>query len=236
MLFRLSAGAGASVGSDLAAVGVACHWVEVGAETRTCVTILDPASDQTTELVENAGQLSPFDLCQFRDAFVEEAAAADFVVLTGSLPLGAPDSFYRDLLNDVRCPVVLDIRGPELLLALEARPFVVKPNRAELSATLARSLDTEADLVAAMGELNRRGAEWVIVSEGPKAIWMRGTASTWRFEPPQVDRVVNPIGCGDVLAAGLATSLSNGARAGRCDAARNRRRRPKRPRTAARAI
>lgn len=203
--------AGAVVASDLAALGVACHWVEVGAETRTCVTILDGAGNQSTELVENAGQLSPFDLRRFLDAFVEETAAAEFVVLTGSLPAGAPDTFYRNLLNDVRCPVLLDIRGPELLLALEARPFFVKPNRAELSATLARPLDAEADLVAAMADLNRRGAEWVIVSEGPKAVWMHGAASTWRFEPPRLDCVVNPIGCGDVLAAGLATSLSNGA-------------------------
>jgi fructose-1-phosphate kinase PfkB-like protein len=97
------------------------------------------------------------------------------------------------------------------MVALEARPFVVKPNRAELSATLGRTLDTEADVVEAMARLNRRGAQWVVVSEGAKAVWMRGESTTWKFSPPRLERVTNPIGCGDVLAAGLAASLAGGA-------------------------
>jgi 1-phosphofructokinase family hexose kinase len=203
--------AGAALDSSLASLGVHRRWIDVAAETRTCVTVLDEASGQATELVENAGPISTAEVARFRDAFPEEAATADFVVLTGSLPSGAPASFYRDLLDHVRCPVLLDIRGPELLLALEARPFAVKPNRAELSATLGKSLDTDADVVEAMAELNRRGAEWVVVSEGAKTVWMCGEGTTWRISPPRLERVINPIGCGDVLAAGLAAGLSRGA-------------------------
>src|SRR5262249_43965856 len=129
---------------------------------------------------------------------------------TGSLPGGVAASFHRDLLESVRCPVLLDTRGEELLLALEQRPLVVKPNREELAATFGKSLVGEQDLHSAMAELNQRGAQWVVVSEGALAVWVRGGEQLYRLDPPQLARVVNPIGCGDVLAAGIATALVRG--------------------------
>ena len=146
----------------------------------------------------------------FYDAFVQEAAAAEFVILTGSLPDGAPSSFFRELLSQVGCPTLLDIRGPELLLTLDCRPLVIKPNREELAATVGRSLAEDDDLLRAMADLHCRGAHWVVVSEGKKAVWVRGTSGTFRLEPPQIEGVANPIGCGDVLAAGIAAVLTCG--------------------------
>ncbi|HKD36745.1 MAG TPA: PfkB family carbohydrate kinase [Pirellulales bacterium] len=203
--------AGAALDADLANLGVDRRWVNVATPTRTCVTMLDRESNQATELVENAGSLTASELASFRDAFADEASAAEFVVLTGSLPTGVPTSFYRQLLDRVGCSVLLDVRGPELLAALNARPLVVKPNREELAATLGRSLETDDGLLHAMAELNNRGATWVVVSEGKQAVWLRGPGGTFRLQPPHLECVTNPIGCGDVLAAGIAASLVRGA-------------------------
>jgi len=195
---------------EFEAMKVSVRWSETVAPTRTCTSILDQQSSTITELVENAGVVTAEELAEFRAAFVEEAGAANFVVLTGSLPAGATASFHRDLLEDVHCDVLLDTRGEELLLALEHRPLVVKPNREELAATFGASLAGEEDLHGAMAELNRRGAQWVVVSEGGRAVWVRGGGQLYRLDPPQLARVVNPIGCGDVLAAGIATALVRG--------------------------
>jgi tagatose 6-phosphate kinase len=197
--------------SDLGTLGVSRRWVETAAETRTCITILDQESGQATELVENAGQLSADELARFHDAFTEELAAADFAILTGSLPAGAPSGFFRELLGHARCPTLLDIRGPELLLTLDCRPLVIKPNREELAATIGQSLADDDDLLRAMADLHCRGAQWVVVSEGKQAVWVRGAGGTFRLEPPKIDRIANPIGCGDVLAAGIAAALARGA-------------------------
>ena len=132
------------------------------------------------------------------------------MILTGSLPEGAPSSFFREMLSQVGCPILLDIRGPELLLTLDCRPLVIKPNREELAATVGRSLAEDDDLLRAMADLHCRGAQWVVVSEGKKAVWVRGTSGTFRLEPPQIDRAANPIGCGDALAAGIAAALTRG--------------------------
>ncbi len=70
-----------------------------------------------TELVENGRPLRPEELDAFRRAYAEEAAKAEVVVITGSLPAGTPSSFYRELVERTPCPAVLDFRGEGLLAA-----------------------------------------------------------------------------------------------------------------------
>jgi len=190
-------------------LGVRTHWVAAAAPTRVCTTILDAATGRTTELVENAGPVTDGELRSFRETFNNAVSAADVVVLTGSLPAGAPATFYRDLLTATSARAVLDARGPELLAALEEGPFLVKPNREELGLTFGRPVDLEVELRAAMNELNERGATWVVVTQGKQPVWISSAGRFYSIQPPTV-RVVNPIGCGDCLAAGLAAALSRG--------------------------
>jgi tagatose 6-phosphate kinase len=201
--------AGKEIDAEFQALGVERRWVWSKNRTRVCTTVLDRAVGQTTELVENAAPVSPAELDEFLEAYVEEARGARMVVLSGSLPEGAPRTLYRDLLAQTSCRAVLDARGPELCEALAMEPFLVKPNREELGMTLGRKLSTEAEVIEAMAELNRRGARWVVVTHGKDAVLARGEGKTWSFRPLGVP-TVNPIGCGDCLAAGVAWALDWG--------------------------
>jgi fructose-1-phosphate kinase PfkB-like protein len=216
---------------EFAELGVDCRWIETCAQTRICTTIVERGLGRTTELVENALPLASDEIERFRDTFAEEAASADIVILTGSLPpvaasrhvaaslrdatasLGETrprDAFYRELLQTTRARAILDIRGPELLSALDCRPFCVKPNREELALTLGRKLASDDDLHAAMRDLNDRGANWVVVTQGPNAVWASQGGTLYRFQPPRVERAINPIGSGDCLAAGIAWATAAG--------------------------
>lgn len=199
---------------DMQQFGVSVRWVEATAPQRVCTTLLDRESGSTTEIVENFPAVTSPELQTFAVAFAEEVAEpnVDVVVLTGSLPQGAPRDFYATLLGQtgVKCPkMILDFRGPELLAALPFKPFLVKPNREELSHTVGRSFVTEADLWQAMTELNELGAEWVVVTNGSGEVLVTHDAERLRFKPPSVE-VVNPIGCGDCFTAGLVWSLQQG--------------------------
>jgi tagatose 6-phosphate kinase len=196
--------------AELVGVGARVTWIETKAETRTCTTILDRSTGETTELVENAPPISPEEGGRFQKSFAYEAASADAVVLTGSLPPGVSPKLYRDLLRNIECLAVLDIRGPELLDALECQPFCVKPNRAELAMTLGRPLETDNDLHTAMHQLNRRGARWVVVTQGAGPVWVSHERQVYRLTHPLIGDVVNPIGSGDCLAAGIASRLALG--------------------------
>ncbi len=96
--------------------------------------------------------------------------------------------------------------GPELLELLPLKPMVVKPNREELGKTLGKAIDSEKDLHEAMSRLNELGAQWVVTSQGPDAVWASHIGDLHRFVPPTID-AVNPIGCGDSMAAGIAAGL-----------------------------
>lgn len=198
------------VAAELAEQGVEPRWVVTREPTRTCTTLIDSSNATVTELVENARPLDERELTAMTALYAAEVARASVVVLTGSLPAGTPHTFYRDLLERTPCRAILDGRGPELLAALEQAPFVVKPNREELSATFHRSLAADDELVAAMRELNQRGARWVVVTDGSKAVWASSLEGVFHLRPLEVEQVVNPIGCGDCLAAGLAWGLSLG--------------------------
>lgn len=198
---------GESIRNEFEELEIPARWIETETPTRVCTTILDRKTDQTTELVENSGSISESELDAFCSAFAEEGEQAEIAVFSGSLPDKTPSKFFRDLLKQFQGKAVLDIRGPELLQALNEEPFLVKPNREELSRTLRTVLKTDQDLLFGMREANCRGAKWVVVSQGADAVWMSSEQEAYRFVIPKAD-VVNPIGCGDCLAAGIAWGIS----------------------------
>lgn len=200
---------GGEIQREFGDAGISCRWIETDAATRVCTTLLDEAAGVTTEIVENAQPISPLELERFVSAFTEEVSRADMVVFTGSLPPGAPATLYAELMERTTAPVLIDAQGPQLRAALAQRPLLVKPNREELARTLGRSIDSDSDLRAALEETRRLGAENVIVTQGPEWAWVASREGVHCARPPGL-RVVNPIGSGDCVAAGVAWALHSG--------------------------
>jgi 1-phosphofructokinase family hexose kinase len=198
-----------SIDRELSAFDVSRNWILSNAPMRSCLTILDAGAQQTTELVENAPPVTAAELAEFAAVFAHKAAGARVAVLTGSLPQGAPVDFFATLMKQVTCPIILDARGPELLAALPHRPWLVKPNREELGLTLECSINSDAALQAGMEQLAGLGAQRVLVTEGARPAWLLDERCV-RIAPPQLTRIVNPIGCGDCLAAGIAVGNARG--------------------------
>ena len=187
-----------------------CRFVATRAMTRVCTTLLEKATGKITELVENGRPMSPEELDKFRRAYAEEAGRADVAVIIGSLPAAAPVSLYRHLMESTPCPAVLDFRGEGLLSVLDLKPLVVKPNHEELSTTLGRPLDSDDQLREAMQSLNHRGAQWVVITQGSRPVWVTSESKVYRLLPPPAEEVVNPIGSGDAMAAAIAWAVCDG--------------------------
>ncbi len=202
---------GEQIRRELEDKSVPLRWVPCSAETRVCTTIIEKNAGTITELVENARPLSHAECESFMSAFVGEVALADEVVLTGSIPPGVSSEIFARCLKSANSAVrfILDIRGDELIKALPCRPFLVKPNCEELTRTVGRELRTESEIFAAMKELNAQGAQWVLITQGSGNVLLSSAKEQFRFRSMSVP-VVNPIGCGDCLAAGLAFGLDRG--------------------------
>ena len=210
-LCAIGGASGDSIRNEFQSAGIPASWIDAGAATRVCTTVLDRSTAETTELVENAAPCQGDAFDRFASAFASEAGTATLIVVTGSFPQNAPDGFVRRQLSSSRTPVLLDIRGAELLQVLDLAPFLIKPNRHELAETVGRELSDDDDLLSAMREMNRRGATWVVISDGGRALWASSRDEAWRLEPPKVS-VLNPIGCGDCLTAGIADAVARGER------------------------
>ena len=126
-----------------------------------------------------------------------------------------PGRFPEDLLDlnpYHSVPTLVDAQKGLLFAALEERPFLVKPNLEEAANTLNLPLSDggEADARTAASALREAGAEWALVSTGRAGSVLAGPDGEWRVEPPRVE-AINPIGSGDVMAAGLLQTLTRGA-------------------------
>ncbi len=188
----------------------------VPAATRVCTTVIERPTGRITELVENARAIRRDTLFAFEYMVGEtwrRMSDLKCAVFSGSLPPLADESSPVEsvarMMEGLEVPVVLDIRGAELREALPLGPLLVKPNREELAATVGRPLEGTDDLLAAMREVVELGAKWVLVTDGGRPAWLASRTETFRFAPPQVP-VVNPIGCGDCVAAGIAVGIARG--------------------------
>src|SRR5580698_1406490 len=78
--------------------GLNARVVPVTAETRICQTLL--SREATTELVEEAGPLTPMEVREVLRAFRLAIRKAELVVLTGTVPKGCGDDFYARLIDE----------------------------------------------------------------------------------------------------------------------------------------
>ncbi len=201
--------AGTSIRHEFEQLGVSCQWLTTRSSTRVAITVMDRGSGATTELVENASGLESSEVEAYVSAYAAAIEKAEMVILSGSLPPGAGEGFYRSLLEKTPpgCRAIVDARGPELQAALKQKPFLVKPNREELGMTVGGPLESDEDLRDGIAKIQALGAENVLVSDGPGPLWLGQGDALYRLQPLSVE-TVNPIACGDCLAAGVAWALA----------------------------
>lgn len=196
----------------LAGQGIEMDFVTVAARTRECLTVIDESARTHTEFVEEGGSVSAADFEKLLAIVRRRVNGCRALVMSGTVaPGGSADLYFRctQLAHEAGAISVLDAQGAPLVEALKARPGLVKPNRAELSATVGRELEEEASLRSAMRDLCERGAQRVVVTAGKEPALAFDGRSFWRITAPRL-AAVNPIGSGDAFTAALVWRLLRG--------------------------
>jgi tagatose 6-phosphate kinase len=221
--------AGAWLEEALAARGLPARPVRVAGESRTCLSVLDRSNGELTEFYEAGLVLDEAGLAAAEAAvaaeLVADGLAADtgatnpgaadaLVVVSGSLPPGAPTDAYARITRvagaaGARCAV--DIGGRALALAAAARPWLVKVNAREAAEATDLPLGGEPEALRAARALRRMGAVIAFVSRGTDgAVVVDETGGAWRVGPPP-ERGPFVVGSGDSLLAGFAAAIASGA-------------------------
>lgn len=199
-----------------AAKGIDDRFTRAAGETRTNIKIADLASADTTDI--NLPGLAV-------DAATRAAVAATLetavrpgmlVVVAGSLPEGLGADTWAEVVAELTARgarVVLDTSGDPLRAALapgRVLPHCLKPNRVELEELVGRSLETEADTVAAARELVGRGVALMVVSRGAEgALFVTADQALVARLPPVA--ALSTVGAGDAMVAGIVAALAEAA-------------------------
>ncbi len=205
---------GRRVTAYLSAYGVDARTLTTTkAPTRICTTLIDRAGGTVTELVEEAPAPGVAALRRFMRDTLRRTAEAAMLVICGTLPPYADDTFYVPFVRaaaEAGVPVVIDSHRQALVNVLAERPLLAKLNVRELETTLGEQLASEQQIVRGMREMLARGARHVFVTQGGKAAYLVTPRGAWRFTPPEIKQRVNPIGSGDSATAGIAHALVTG--------------------------
>lgn len=179
-------------------------WCEGG--VRTNIKVFDQSRGEITEINESGAPVSEADLQKMTDLVTLHAENTDYLVLAGSMPPGCPPDYYKTLIESVEglgCRCILDADGDRMRYGLEARPFMIKPNRYELQMMVGRELRNLSDVRDAALKYIDMGVSVVTVSLGAEGAMITDGSETLYAPRLSID-VKSTVGAGDSMVAGMA--------------------------------
>lgn len=208
----LGGNTGRAIAEGLERLGLNCSFLYAEGETRTNLKIIDPVNHTNTDINEPGVQVNENILNSLLHHLTWMIKPGDIVVLSGSLPAGAPHDTYRTWVaccKDAGAKVFLDADGALLADGLKAVPYLVKPNNDELSRLMGRELTTTEELADAARGLLASGVEKVIVSMGGRGALYVTRDAVLYAEGLKVP-VGSTVGAGDSVVAALAVAEDKG--------------------------
>jgi 1-phosphofructokinase len=191
---------------ELLGAGIDCRPVRPAGDVRVNLTITEP-DGTTTKLNSPCAAVLPLHLELMAQAVLVRASSADWTVLAGSLPAGAPPEFYAELvrrLREVGGRVAVDTSEAPLRALVDAlpdsAPDLMKPNGEELASFTGGDADElESDpraTAAAARQLIERGVGAVLATLGGNGAVLVTPDGAWHATPPPTT-VVSTVGAGD---------------------------------------
>jgi 1-phosphofructokinase len=204
---RQSLGSFNNLNSDL----LYTDLIPVEGKTRTNITLIDPAAGRETHIRTAGYRVTPEDCMRLAANIENVLEAGNIVILSGSLPAGAPDDFYRTLIDICRrksAIALLDSSGRSLAEGVKAGPDLIKPNLQELEELIGHQLTTDCEVLTAARSLLGLGIARICVSLGSKGVIAVDDAGAFALRLKHCPgETVTRIGCGDALVAGLAAGM-----------------------------
>ncbi|MCS0498541.1 1-phosphofructokinase family hexose kinase [Protaetiibacter mangrovi] len=195
---------GAGIADALAADGVELVVVPTREETRMCVSVVDAATGEITEIYEHPRELPDASWHGVADAV--EGVGSGWLAVSGSVP-AARAAALGELLADAEARGVrlaLDLRGEALAETLaRTRPALVKINRAEAEETVG-----PGPLASLAAGLRARGAAVAVVTDGASGSLGADASGAWRVTSPPAGSYT--VGAGDSFLAGLLLAIDSG--------------------------
>lgn len=204
--------AGEYILEELDKQGIEADFVKVSGESRSCLNIYDTVNKTQTEILEPGVTIEGSDLEAFVKKYESLVPGCSVVSISGSVPKGLGVDVYPELVRIAKAngkKVICDTSGKLLEEVIKHSPSMIKPNADEIQMLTGKSVDSEADLIAAGREIVAGGVEQVVISLGGDGALMIREEGVYKAIVPKID-AVNTVGCGDCMTAGFAMAFEQG--------------------------
>ena len=211
-IFPAGGPAGEMIRHLLEEEGVAHQAVAIAGFTRESLAVEDHQTGEQFRFILPGPELSERDQERCLDQLSVAAAEANYIVASGSLPLGVREDFYARVAEIARTlgkRLVLDTSGAALKQAGHGI-YLLKPSLRELQDLLGREIDTPFEQERAAREVIEQGrSEIVVLSLGEEGALLVTGEECERFAAIPV-RARSTVGAGDSMLAGIVLGLSRG--------------------------
>jgi 6-phosphofructokinase 2 len=193
------------------AAGITTHTVPVSGETRENLSVTESSTNQQFRFTLPGAPMTEAEAEACLEAV--RSLKPDFLVASGSLPPGLPDTFYEKvaaMAQSIGAKFILDTSGKPLRAAADQGLYLLKPNLGELSA-LAGVEELEMNRVddAALSIIEQGKCEVVVVSLGPQGALLV-TREGFEHIPAPTVKKLSTVGAGDSMVSGMVWALSEG--------------------------
>lgn len=137
---------------------------------------------------------------------VDRINDGDTIVIAGNVPNTMPDDVYERILERIKnkkVRIVVDATKKLLLNSLKYKPFLIKPNRQELSEIFETEVSAEADIEKYAKELQKLGAQNVLISLGGDGAMLIDEFGEKHKQGVLKEKAINTVGSGDSMVAGF---------------------------------
>lgn len=206
----LGGNTGDFIDDRLQELGIETKNFKASGNTRINTKIVDPINQKFTDVNEPGPGVDKSVLDEMETYLKETLTNEDVLVLSGSLPKGAPIDLYKtwsEIANENGTKVLLDADNEMLQEGIKGKPFLIKPNEKELAAYFGEEINTKAEIIEKCSEIFAQGVSIIVVSLGEDGCMLLTKDDAVAFEPIRVE-VKSTVGAGDSMLAAIAYELN----------------------------
>jgi 6-phosphofructokinase 2 len=180
---------------------------------RESLVILEESTGQQYRFGMPGPKLKKKEWEQFLRKLSVMEPSPDYLVASGSLPLGVPADFYARIASVGKkrgSRTIIDASGEALDQALKEGVYLIKPNVREFRELVGEEIKEESQIKAVAQEMVKSGrCEALAISLGAAGALIVSEDFAEHILPPTVP-IVSKVGAGDSMVAGIVLSLARG--------------------------
>ena len=202
---------GAFIKKALSALNLSYNFVDVEGNTRENIKIQETSKNNVIEINESGPTITKEETNRLNNTLDKLLQPGDILVMSGSIPKGIENDYYKKLIEKHRqnnVKTILDTSLELLTIGLEGKPHIIKPNLYELEKLVGKELKTTTEIIQEARQICKQGIHQVIVSLGSEGVLYVDLDQVLKVTVPKVE-VESTVGAGDSFVAGLSYSLDN---------------------------